>query len=183
MCVYIITFSKESVFSSFGPFSILLSSFSESRVLIQFNHFSDNLVLCTVEESVLFGQAWVVSALLDDPLLLALVQFTLESVVILANDSLDRIIVSITNIISTFRDSLLTLDIVSDQSESIRSQSLADLSVELSVFVRAVFPVFVLELQVVIEEVLSFNELPSVPFCNISSLKTEKTNKKKLEMI
>ena len=153
---------------------VLLFELSESRVLINFDHFTDNLVLRSIHEgvSILVVHAGVVSALVEDPLLLLGSNLLLEVVIVLADYLLDGVVVAIANVVRSLRNSLLSLNVIGNKSESIGSESLEDLSVELSVFIGVVGPLLFLEFEVVVEEVLAFDQLPTVPFCNVTALKT-----------
>ena len=122
----------------------------------------------------------IVSTLLEDDLFFAGVDVSLETRIVLANNSLHGIIVAISNIIGALRNSLGTLDVVGDQSEAIRAQTFEYFSVELTIVVCAVVPWFVCLLvfanvfKVIVEEVLTFDELASVPLGNVTTLKSDK---------
>ena len=83
-----------------------------------------------------------VATLLQDPQLLAGVDVSLEAGVVLANNSLDRVIVAIADVVGSLWNPRWALDIVCDKSESIRSETLEVLSVELTIVVCAVLPGF-----------------------------------------
>ena len=122
----------------------------------------------------------IVSTLLEDDQLFAWVNVSLKTRIVLANNSLYGIIVAISNIISALRNSLRTLDVVGDQSETIRTQTLQHFSVELAIVVCAVVPwffcllIFANVFKVVIEEILTFDKLASVPLGNVTTLKSDK---------
>ena len=122
----------------------------------------------------------IVSTLLEDDQFFTRVDVSLETRIVLANNSLYGIIVAISNIISALRNSLGTLDVVGDQGEAIRAQTLQHFSVELAVVVCAVVPWFVCLLvfanvfKIIVEEVLTFDELASVPLGNVTTLKSDK---------
>ena len=125
---------------------------------------------------IVFIDAWIVSALVENPLLFTWRQFSLELTVISANHPLQWIIVAISEVISSFRNSLGSLDIVRDQGQTVWTKTFENLSVETSIFVCGIAPILVLEFQVVIEEVISLNKLASIPLCNVTSLQIWSTS-------
>ena len=120
--------------------------------------------------TVVIVDTWVVTALVEDPLFLAWSKLPLELPVVLADHALEWIIVAITEVIGSLRNSLGSLDIVRDQSQAVWTETLEDFSVETSILLGRVGPVLVFELQFVIEEVISFNELAFVPFGDVTAL-------------
>ena len=120
--------------------------------------------------SIVFIDAWIVSALVENPLFFTWCQFSLELTVISANHPLQWIIVAISEVISSFRNSLGSLDIVRDKGQTVWTKTFENLSVETSIFVCGIAPILVLKFQIVIEEVVSLNKLASVPLCNVTSL-------------
>jgi len=95
--------------------------------------------------SIIFKLTRVVSALLHDPLLFLGLEISLEVSIVIVDDSLQRIIITVTNIISSLRNWLGPSDIVGDQSFFIRSKPLQLLGVESSVLYRTVIPALVFE--------------------------------------
>ena len=120
--------------------------------------------------SIILVNAWIISTLVENPLFFTWRQFSLELTVISANHPLQWIIVAISEVISSFRNSLGSLDIVRDKSQTVWTKTFENLSVETSIFVCGIAPILVLEFQIVIEEVVSLNKLASVPLCNVTSL-------------
>ena len=122
----------------------------------------------------------LVAALVNNPFFLALVEFSLKVVVVFANHTLNRIVVAVSDVVSTLGYFSGAFNVVSEQSESVRSEvALADFGVELSIFVCAVLPLFeflfllllaVDVLQVVVEEVLAIDQFASVPLGHITTL-------------
>lgn len=78
----------------------------------------------------------VVSALVENPFLFAWRQFSLELPVVSANHTLQWIIVAIPKIISSFRNSLRSLNIIGNESQTIWAETFENLSIETSIFVR-----------------------------------------------
>jgi hypothetical protein len=66
----------------------------------------------------------IVSAFLYNPLFLSLFEITLDASIVFTNNSLSGIIIAITDIVAAIWDCLDTLDIISDQSETIWSETL-----------------------------------------------------------
>ena len=120
--------------------------------------------------TVVIIDAWVVTALVEDPLFFAWSKFPLELPIVLADHALEWIIVAVAEVISSFRNSLGSLDIVGNQSQAVWTETLEDFGVETSILLGRVGPVLVFELQLVVEEVVSFNELTFVPFGDVTSL-------------
>jgi hypothetical protein len=119
--------------------------------------------------TVVIIDAWVVTALVEDPLFFAWSKLPLELPVVLADHALEWIIVAVTEVIGSLRNPLGSLDIVGDQSQAVWTKTLEDFSVETSILLSRVGPVLVFELQFVIEEVISFNELAFVPFGDVTA--------------
>ena len=151
---------------------LLHPSLPQARILVQQHHLLDDLVIVSVEMVVviLVVDPRVVPSLLPDPLFLLLQQISLELAFVVANNPFRWIKVAITDIVGTLRDVLWPLDVVADKSFAIWPQPLQLLSVEAPVLDGAVVPGGVFELQIVVEEVLTFDELTAVPFGNISTL-------------
>ena len=150
-----------------------LRQFLNSELAVKLYHFLDDLVLGAVEVRVVLELPWVVPALLCDPLLLSWLELALELAVVLANDSLGRIVEAVTDIVGTLRYMLKAINIVAYQCLAVGPQALHLLRVEASVLDRAVVPLLVFELEVIIEEVLARDQLSSVPFGNVTTLKFE----------
>jgi hypothetical protein len=66
----------------------------------------------------------IVSAFLYNPLFLSLFEITLYASIVFTDNSLCRIIIAITDIVAAIWDCLDTLDIISDQSETVWSKTL-----------------------------------------------------------
>ena len=90
-------------------------------VLIEFDHFLDNLIVVSVEMSVIVVDLRVIAGLLSDPVLLLLVQLSLELAVIFENSTLCGIIVTVTDIVSSFRNFLGATNVIGNQSEAVRA--------------------------------------------------------------
>lgn len=120
--------------------------------------------------TVVIVDARVVTALVEDPLFFAGSKLSLELPVVLADHALEWIIVAVPKVIGSLRDSLRSLNVVRDQSQAIWTETLEDFSVETSVLLGRVGPVLVFELEVVIEEVVAFNELTFVPLGDVTAL-------------
>ena len=71
-------------------------------VLIEFDHFLDNLIVVSVKVRVIIVHLRVIASLLCDPILLLLVKLSLELAIIFENGTLCRIIVTVSNIVSSF---------------------------------------------------------------------------------
>ena len=109
--------------------------------MVHFYHFRDNLVVGAIQVRIIVILLRVVTALLNDPLLLAVIQITLKVRVVLANDALHRVKVAISDIVSAFRNTSQTFNVVGQESEAFRTQSsFANFGVELAVLVRAIDP-------------------------------------------
>ena len=76
------------------------TSMLQIRVLVELNHFLDNLVVVSVKMRIVIVDFRVVSSLLCDPVLLLLVELSLELAVIFENGTFSRIIVTVSNIVS-----------------------------------------------------------------------------------
>ena len=150
-----------------------LRQFLNSELAVKLYHFLDDLVLGAVEVRVVLELPWVVPALLCDPLLLSWLELALELAVVLANDSLGRIVEAVADIVGTLRYMLKAINVVTYQRLAVGPQALHLLRVEASVLDRAVVPLLVFELEVIIEEVLAGDQLSSVPFGNVTTLKFE----------
>ena len=123
---------------------------------------------------VILELSGIVSTLFRDPLFLPRLQVALEIPIIFAYDPLRRIIEAVTDIVRSLRDVLETIDIVTDESLAIRSQTLHLLSVESPILYGAIVPLLVLELKIIVEEVLARDQLSSVPFGNVPTLHTNR---------
>ena len=125
--------------------------------------------------AVIIVDAWVVTALVENPLFLAWSEFSLELTIVLADHALQRVVVAITEVICALWDSLRSLDVIGNKCQSIWTETFENLSVEASILLCRIGPVLVLEFEVVIEEVVAFNELSSVPFGDVTPLITDET--------
>ena len=118
----------------------------------------------------------LVTTLLNDPLFFSWIQVSFKSLVILTNNSLNWVKVTISNIVSSFRNTARTLDIICYQSKAIWSQTLQDFGVERPIFISAVLPRFnslllgVYIFEVVIEKIFALNKFSSVPLSNVTTL-------------
>ena len=110
-----------------------------------------------------------ITALFNDPLLLTFDQITLVITVILADHTLNGIIISIPDVIGSLWNFSWTFNVVSQKGKTIRAQrSLADFSVKLSIFFCAVLPLLkllsLLLLAVYVLEIVIKKYLPSISF-------------------
>jgi hypothetical protein len=157
-----------SVFS----LSLLFTSSSEGWVLVQLDHLLDDLIFRSVEMRIIFEITRLISALFSSPLLLSGIKISLELTIVLANNTFSRIIEAISDIVCSFRNFFSAEYIIDFEGLSFWPQTLQlYLGVESSVLYRAVVPLFVLELKIIVEEVLSVDQLAAVPFSNVFSLK------------
>ena len=146
-------------------------------VLIEFDHFLDNLIVVSVEMRVIIVNLGVIPGLLCDPVLLLLVKLSLELAVIFENGSLCGIIVTVSDIVGAFGNFFGATNVIGNQSEAVRAQALQLLSVEATILDCAVVPLllsgnivcFSSEFKIVIEEVFSINKLAAVPLGNIAT--------------
>jgi hypothetical protein len=120
--------------------------------------------------AIIIRLPWSISTLLRDPLLLSWLEISLVLAVVLANDSFSWVVEAISDVVSTSRDLLFSVDVVTHQGLAVWSESLKLFSVEASILYGAVVPFFVFKQQFIIEEVLSLDQFASVPLGNISSL-------------
>ena len=117
-----------------------------------------------------------VAALFEDPDFFTWGQVSLKARVVLADHSPNRVVVTVTDIVRPSWNFLRLTHLVGHQSLSVWSQSLQNLSVERSVFVRAVFPwlrlglVAVNVLKIIMEEVSARNKLAAVPLSDVTTL-------------
>jgi hypothetical protein len=152
--------------------SLLFTSSSEGWVLVQLDHLLDDLIFRSVEMRIIFEITRLISALFSSPLLLSGIKISLELTIVLANNTFSRIIEAISDIVCSFRNFFSAEYIIDFEGLSFWPQTLQlYLGVESSVLYRAVVPLFVLELKIIVEEVLSVDQLAAVPFSNVFSLK------------
>ena len=97
----------------------------------------------------------VVAALLSDPGLFTWFKVSLELTIVLADDSLGWIVKPVTDVIGSFWNVFESIDVVANESLTIWSESLHLLCIESPILNSTVIPLFVLELQVIIEEVFA----------------------------
>ena len=155
----------------------------ELRVLVQADHFLDDLVSASVKERVIFIDLRVVARLLNDPLLLLGVELALELARVFEDGALARVVVTVPDVVGALGDVLRTADVVRDQGQTVRAQALELLGVEPTILDRAVVPLGLSrgvrgvrsELKLVVEEVLAFNELAAVPLGDVAA--TMRVNK------
>ena len=155
----------------------------ELRVLVQADHFLDDLVSASVKERVVFIDLRVVARLLNDPLLLLGVELALELARVFEDGALARVVVTVPDVVGALGDVLRTADVVRDQGQTVGAQTLEFLGVEPTILDRAVVPLGLSrgvrgvrsELKLVVEEVLAFNELAAVPLGDVAA--TMRVNK------
>ena len=104
--------------------TLFFSGSSQSWILIELDHLLDDLVLGPIEVRIILKLSGVVSALFRCPLLLIVLQVTLEFSIVFANDSFGGIIKSISDVICSLWYIFRAVDIVADQSLSIWSKTL-----------------------------------------------------------
>ena len=150
----------------------MLGQFLYSFVAIELDHFLDDLVLGAVQMGVILELSGVVPTLLCDPLLFSCLQIALEVAIVLADNSLGRVVETIADIICSLWNVLKSIDIVTDKSFAVRSEPLHLLRIESPILYSAIVPLLVLELEIIVEEVLARDELSSIPFSNISALQS-----------
>ena len=153
-----------------GGFSTLTRR-TQCRVVIQLNHLLDDAVVLAAQLSWVIHLTWVISALAQDPILLSSLHVPLEGAVIVANHLLDRVIEPIADIVSARRNEARSLDVVDDECFAIWADAFEHLRVEAAILLCAVGPFFVLVGQVIVEEVAALDQLATVPFGNVPSLK------------
>jgi hypothetical protein len=114
----------------------------------------------------------VVTALLHDPLLFTDVELSCKLAIVLADDALDWIVETISNVVRALRNFLrLAAGVVCDQSLAVRAQIVRrHFSVEATILESGVIPVLVFEFELVKEEVSARDQLASVPLCNVPTL-------------
>ena len=121
------------IFRSFFFVNALFTGYPQFRVVIQLDHLSDNLVRTSVEVAVVIVDACVVTALVENPLFFAGSKLPLELTVVFADHALERVVVAVAEVVGSLRNSLGSLDIVGDQSQSVWTETFKDFSVETSV--------------------------------------------------
>ena len=90
------------------------SSSTQLWILVEFNHFLNNLIVASIQVHLIVIVLGLVATLLDDPLFFVGVQIPLKGLIVLANNSLDRVEVAIANIICALRDTSWSFDVISD---------------------------------------------------------------------
>lgn len=96
--------------------------------------------------------------------------------IIVEDCSLGRVVITIADIVSTLGDVSRASNVICNQSKAIWAQALKLFCVEAAVLDRAIVPVLLgrgvlclrSELEIVVEEILALNELPSVPFGHVA---------------
>lgn len=144
--------------------------FLHPLITIELDHLLNDLVLGAVQVRVIVKLPRVVPTLLGNPLLLAGLEVALELAVVLADDALGRVVEAVSNVVRAFRDVLEAIDVVANERFAIGSQALHLLGVESPVLNRAVIPLLVLELKVIVEEVFAVDELSAVPLRHVFTL-------------
>ena len=152
-----------------GGFSTLTCR-TQRCIVIELNHLLNNAVVLAVQLSWVLHLTWVISALAQDPLLLASFHVPFEGAVIVANHLLDRVIETIANVVCTRGNKAWSLDVIDDESFAVGANTLEHLSVEAAILLCAVGPFFVLIRQVVVEEIAALDKLATIPFGNVPSL-------------
>ena len=140
-------------------------------ILVELDHFLNDLVVVAVKVCVIVVDLGVVSGLLSDPVLLLLIELSLELAIVFEDSALVGIIITVTNIVSSLRNFLGATNVIGDQSEAVRAQTLQLFCVEAAIFNGAVIPLllsrniisFSSELEVIVKEVLSIDQLPTIP--------------------
>ena len=61
---------------------------SQLGIVVEIDHFSDNLVSASVEMAVIIVDAWIVTALVENPLFFTWSEFSLKLTIILADHAL-----------------------------------------------------------------------------------------------
>ena len=142
--------------------------------MVELDHLLDDLVLLTTKVSTVFKFTRLIGALVNDPLLFLDGDFTLLLTRVVADYPFGRVVVAITYIVSALWNPHRSLLAIDEKRFASRSHTvLNNFSVESTVISLRVGPLLVLELKSVIEEILAFNELATVPLGNIASLKTK----------
>ena len=146
-------------------------------VLVELDHLLDNFIVAAIEMAIVFIDLGVVASLLDDPRLLFSVQFAFELAIIFEDGTLVRIVVTVPDIVGALGDFLWPADVICNQGKAIWAKSLKLLGVETPVLDGTVLPLLLAclvaslctELEVIIEEVFSIQELTTVPLGNIAA--------------
>ena len=146
-------------------------------VLVELDHLLDNLIIAAIEMAVVLVDLGIVACLLNDPSLLFGVQLTLELAIVFKDGTLVWIVVTVPDVIGTLRDFFGPANVIGDQGEAVRAKSLKLLSVEPPVLDGTVLPLLLAclvaslctELEVIIEEVFSIEQLAAVPLGNIAT--------------
>jgi len=100
----------------------LHASSAKLGVLVELDHLLHDLIVAAVEVSIgCVVDLGFVAALLNDPLLFAFIQVTLEVCVIFANAALDRVVVAISYVVSALWNCLCALDIVREECLAFRA--------------------------------------------------------------
>lgn len=94
------------------------------RVLVEFYHLTHNLVGVAIQECVVLVDLRVVPAFLGDPLLFLGGKLPLELIIVFENGSLVWVVVTVSDIVGAVRDLFGSPDVICDQRESVRPESL-----------------------------------------------------------
>ena len=129
--------------------------FLNSELTIELDHLLDDLVLRAIQMSVILELPGIVSALLCNPCFLSSLQVSLEVSVILADNPLGRIVEAVSDVVCSLGDVFKSIDIITSERLSIWSKAFHLFGIKTPILNSAVLPLFVLELKVVIEEILS----------------------------
>ena len=122
--------------------------------------------------NLLVGAGQIGALLLHDPLLFADVELSCELAIVLANNALNWVVETVSDVVRALRNFLrLSTGVVCDQSLAVRAQIVCGhFSVEATILESGVIPVLVFEFELVKEEVSARDQLASVPLCNVPTL-------------
>jgi hypothetical protein len=136
----------------------LFPRFSKVRVLVQFDHFLNNLVGASIKRHffTLFLLSWVVTALLYDPLFFTDVKLSCELAIVFADNALDWVVETVSDVVCALWNFLrFSAGVVGNQSLAIWAQIVCgNFSVKATILERRVVPVFVFKFEFV-EEIVS----------------------------
>ena len=139
---------------------------------IQSDHFLNNGIRFSIK--LLLVLSWVIAALADNSFFLTRFHVSFERAIVVANHAFDWIVKSIANIVCRRRDETWSLDVIDDKSFAIWADTLENFGVEATISLGAVLPVFVLEGQIIVEEIVAGYEFATVPFRDVFTLKIAK---------
>lgn len=120
---------------------------------------------------VVFKFTRLVGAFIDDPLLFLNGDLTLLLACVVADYSFGRVVVAISHVVSALRNTHGSFLTVNEKRFASRSHTVFNnFSVESAIVSLRVGPLLILELQGVVEEILAFDELSTVPLGDVASL-------------